>query len=149
MFEIEGIDWAYPKDWGSQVYSQVHSLYKAGYRAKDETWGAVIRGNTKFEMVDLVPELLNLWDTNVARISRGDSGALGLGVIELEFAQISEVVNALVRSSGWKQRNVLSMLKANNRCKRYKDGVRYWSNRCKSGGVNVHPEGAFTTSFTQ
>lgn len=121
VFEIESIDWNYPKDEASQILAQFHALFKSGFYADPEVWAAVSQGNSKFEQVDMVPELLNLWDMRVAEIS------MEKGIIELSYGEIGGVVGDLCRQSGWKAKSICSMLKTNNRSRHTKSGTFYWS----------------------
>lgn len=131
VFEIESIDWKYPKDWSDQVLSQFYELYRTGFWAKEETWRSVTDGNSNFEQVDIVPELLNFWDMRVSAISKDK------GLKELTYGQIDGVIAELCRQSGWKAKTTLSMLKANSRSRKTQLCTVYWSNLIKCPDTNT------------
>lgn len=136
VFEIDSIDWKYPKDWSGQIIAQFYNLYTTGYFARPETWQSVMDGNSSFEQVDMVPELLNAWDLRVSAISKDK------GLKELTYGQIDGVITELCRQSGWRSKSVCSMLKMNGRSRHTKNGTVYWSNIYKIP-VTDHP---FVTS---
>lgn len=122
VFEIESIDWKYPKDWSDQVLAQFYELYRTGFFAKEETWIKVVENNYHFEQVDMVPELLNSWDIRVAAISKDK------GLKQLTYGQVDGVISELCKQSGWKSKSVCSMLKMNGRSRKTGSGTVYWSN---------------------
>lgn len=124
VFEIESIDWKYPKDWSAQVVAQFHDLYRTGYWAKAETWVAVTENNSHFEQVDMVPEYLNYWDQKVSMLSRIKYSNFK----ELTYAQVEGVIMDLCKQSGWRNRAVCSMLKVHGRSRKSHNGTLYWSN---------------------
>lgn len=139
VFEIESIDWKYPKDWSDQVLAQFYHLYVTAFWAKEETWKSVMEGNSSFEQVDIVPELLNSWDTRVSAISKDR------GMKELTYGEVDGVVAELCRQSGWKAKSICSMLKMNGRSRKTKLCTMYWSNLIKVPTTD-HPNN--TTSVT-
>ncbi len=122
VFDIESIDWSYPKDWSAQILAQFYALYAAGYLAKESTWASVTTSNEQFEQVDVVPELLNMWDSRIGAISDDK------GITEFEFHEIGFVLSDMTKVSGLKLRALCTMLKTNARAKRKHRGMVYWSN---------------------
>jgi putative DNA primase/helicase len=139
VFEIEHIDWDYPKDIGLQVMAQFHALYLQGYKAKPETWLAVTEGNIQFEQVDIVPELLEIWDERLKTM-------MTFGDRDLSFTLVAPVVSDLCKISGWKTKTILSILKVNNRSKKTKNGARYWPK--KEGDRSTTENNVVTGQFT-
>ncbi len=121
VFEIESIDWSYPKDWGQQIAAQFYELYREGYRARPETWTTITVGNEQFEQVDMTPELLDLWDKRVAAISKAKR------ITELSFSDVVGIIDDIGKSSGLKARGVCTMLKTHGRTKKRKHGHIYFS----------------------
>lgn len=121
VFDLESIDWNYPKDWGPQIIAQFYALYNENYRAKSSTWNSVTESNTQFEQADVVPEMLSMWDQRVGLLSEQR------GVVELNFAEISGVISDVCRAFDWKTKSVLTLLKANNRSRKSMHGALYWS----------------------
>lgn len=122
VFEIESIDWGYPKDWSDQILAQAYALYKADYRAQKETWASVSQNNARFEVADIVPEMINLWDAKVYwNIDDHEKG--------VPYSKISDVVLEISRVSGAKAKTVLSWLKTNERSKRFGYGMRYFAQK--------------------
>lgn len=122
VFELDAIDWKYPKDWSAHIFAQFYTLYKQGFLASEDTWKAVTENNQNYEQVDMTNEYLNQWDNLVAAIS------LNRGLVELEFRDVQEIVSDLCKLSGLKARAFCTLLKTNGRSKKYKWGTAYWSN---------------------
>lgn len=120
VFEIDSIDWAYPKDWSPQIMAQSKALYESDYRANKETWELIKKTNSQFEQVDLVPELLNMWDTRLGLLTPDD-----LKNNTFSFNTIQGVISDMSKASGWKQRTILTMLKTHGRSQHSKAGTRY------------------------
>lgn len=129
VFELESIDWDYPKDWADQILAQSYALYQANYRAQKETWQSVTQNNEKFEMVDMAPELLDMWDHRIAAMC-GPNGPKP-GVTELTFNEVSAVINDLCKVSGYKPRSICGLLKSNGRSRKGRGASKYWSNMIK------------------
>lgn len=122
VFEIEKIDWAYPKDWSQQILAQAHHLYKENYKAAKEAWASVMLENAKFEQVDLVPELLFYWDKKVSEM-------FGPKDIKQDhsFTAVTDILAEMAKMSGWKMKTLLSILKTNSRSRHTKGGTRYFA----------------------
>lgn len=120
VFEIEKIDWSYPKNISDQILAQAYALYKDGYKAKKETWELIKGTNSQFEQVDLVPELLNMWDIRVSRLTPDI-----IKTKEFRFETIQSVLNDMSKGSGWKQKTLLTMLKTNGRSRHTDAGTAY------------------------
>lgn len=133
VFEVEKIDWNYPKELGHQILAQFHALYLADFWAQKSTWEDVSKSNEKFQIVDIVPELLDHWDVWVAELSRRAGGGINcVPVQELSFGVVSTTINELSRISGFKTRKILSILKINGRSRKTKLTTVYWSNLIKT-----------------
>lgn len=132
VFELESIDWKYPKNWSEQIVAQFYALYKANYRAQKETWIEVAKGNETYEAVDMVPEYLNKWDEDVAMLSSQKQKT------ELTYGETYNVIVDLCRQSGWKPKTICSILKTHGRSRHTKRGTLYWSKLKKETQVNDH-----------
>lgn len=126
VFELDSIDWKYPKDWSEQITAQFYALYKEGYYAKKETWKAVSEGNATYEAVDLVPELLSLWDDKVQdRLNSKNTGRMEK-ILDLKLSEVENIISEMCKISGWKPTRVCSILKTNGRSRHAKLGTRYF-----------------------
>ncbi len=128
VFEIESIDWDYPKDDSAQYLAQFFHLYRTGFFAKPETWKSVTDSNSQFEQVDMVPELLNAWDVRAAGLYK-QTGTDGL--LELTYGQAFGVISDIAKHAGWKPRSICTMLKSHGRSRHTATGSVYWSNMIK------------------
>lgn len=131
VFEIESIDWDYPKNFGPQIMAQFHALYQADYLAKPETWDAISVSNEKFTQVDIVPELLDLWDDRIRELCAPARGTISAGPCNgkqrLTFSAVVGVVNDLSRAFNLKAKKILGILKSNKRSAKDRNGAYYWS----------------------
>lgn len=131
VFEIESIDWNYPKNFGPQIMAQFHALYQADFWARSETWNAISVSNEKFTQVDIVPELLDMWDGRIRELcapARGTTTAGPMnGKTRLTFNDVAGCVTDLSRVFGLKTRKILGILKSNKRSDRDRQGHHYWS----------------------
>jgi hypothetical protein len=103
-----------------QIVAQSFALYKSGYKAKKETWDAIKSSNSQFEQVDLVPELLSMWDIRVERLTPDF-----LSTKEYRFETVQAILSDMSKASGWKQKTLLTMLKTNGRSRHTRDGTVY------------------------
>lgn len=131
VFEIESIDWNYPKNFGPQIMAQFHALYQADFWAKPEIWNLISVSNEKFTQVDIVPELLDMWDSRIREICAPARGACVAGSAHgkprLTFNDVAGCVIDLSRVFNLKTRKILGILKSNKRSDRDRQGHHYWS----------------------
>jgi hypothetical protein len=125
VFEIEKIKWGYPTDWSPQILAQCHALYRAGFKADHTVWENVASGNQKFEQVDIVPELIALWDARVGMQT------VAMHDRELHFKDIVPHLVEMRNASGMSQKALLTMLKNHGRSRRKMDCVVYFSKTAK------------------
>ncbi len=121
VFDLESIDWSYPKDWAPQIMAQFYDLYKKGYLAQAETWTSVTEGNEAFEQVDMSPEYIELWDDRVGKISDAR------GLVEFKYSEVHGVIDELCRMSKWSTKAICTLLKTHNRSRHSMSGTLYWS----------------------
>lgn len=122
VFELDAIDWRYPKDWSEQILAQFYWLYQNHYYANKETWLAVSQGNETYEAVDMGPELLSLWDKKVSGM------AISFMKKEFNYGEISHVISEMAKHVGWKPRTICSVLKTSGRSRHTKSGRVYYAN---------------------
>lgn len=131
VFELESIDWDYPKNFGPQIMAQFYALYQADFWAKDDTWNLISVSNEKFTQVDIVSELLDMWDSRIRELcapARGTCAAgPGNGKARLTFNDVASCVTDLSRAFNLKTRKILGILKSNRRSDRDRVGHHYWS----------------------
>lgn len=132
VFELESIDWKYPKDGSAQIFAQFYALYKQGFLAKESTWQQVTENNQNYEQVDMTQEYLNQWDNLIAAISKQKT------IVELEFKDVEKVISDLCKISGLKTKVFCTMLKVNGRSKKSGGAMVYWSNLRKLTVVNEY-----------
>jgi putative DNA primase/helicase len=128
VFEIEDIDWSYPKDFGTQIIAQFKALFDADFWAKPSTWDAVSMGNEKFEQVDIIPELLEMWDRDVGLI-RDNKRSYPMDI--LTFGDVKSVVPEISKVFGIGTKKILGILKMHGRSKKSNSTVQYFSDAIK------------------
>lgn len=133
VFEIESIDWNYPKDWSAQLLGQFYALYKDGFYAAESTWKSVTSGNEQFEQVDINKELLDLWDERVNQIMNGEKTSC-------TYEKVAHIIKEMVQVSGLKMKAICTMLKTSGRSLKIGGKMRYFSADQKP--VDVRPDKA-------
>lgn len=124
IFEIEDINWEYPKQQQEQLIAQYHALYLQGYRAQKESiviMNEYIKGQTP-DSLDLT--VLALYNERFESIlSAGHSSLPGRA---LKSATIMPVVSDICKITGMKVNTILHLLKQKGLAKRGMDGVHYY-----------------------
>ncbi len=138
VFEVAAIRWGYPQDWGPQIMAQFKALFDADFRAKKETWEYVLNSNEKFEMVDIVPEILAEWDARLSTIYHHGEFR---GKKEVTFEEISGTCTDLAKQFGYSLQKLLTVVKSSGRSRRSHGVTRYWSNLIKVPAGTRVPEG--------
>ena len=123
VFEIESIDWSYPKDWSDQIAAQFYELYSNDFWASDETWSLVTQGNEQFEQVDINRELLDLWDERVTQLMAHSLPP----VHSCTYEKVAHVIKEMVQVSGLKMRQICTMLKTSGRSIKIGGKMRYYA----------------------
>ena len=125
VFDLEHIDWSYPKDFGLQILAQGVKLYESGFEID-----ASAKKYMDQKILDMTPEdmdsaIEDLWTDRVSNLVER-SGHVKQG---FRFHEIQGVIADLSKMSGWKQRTILSLLKRRGYSKKDNVSVFYYPSK--------------------
>lgn len=121
VFDIDKIDWSYPRGESLQILAQFNFLKKENYKASKESENEMAEYLASKIPVDPIENALELWDEMLFDLScRGEFK-------KLRLVEIRESVSELARSLGIRFNKLLEIASKNNRSGRDSKGRFYFS----------------------
>lgn len=127
IFDVESIDWKYPKDKSLDLMRAFWRLYKDGFKASQGAEDAMNDYVERQSPQDISNEVLEIFDERIANLTKRTQG-----VSEFKFSEIFPILDDLQRSFGrrFNHQAVCGMLRKTHRSTRRKYGVVYHLPRC-------------------
>lgn len=122
VFDLDYIDWNYPKDFGLQIMAQGQALYRDGFEI-----GSDAKGYMENKIVELTPDdiddsIIDMWEDRLANLVKGSMNTK----LAFRMPEVQGVIADLSRMSGWKQKTILSLLKRRGYSKKDKVSRYYY-----------------------
>lgn len=122
VFEVEAIDWKYPKDVSPQIIAQAQ---ECNYLPSKEDKKALLERADDFTPDDFATEVLEYWDDRFNDIMQRP---LNAGRDDLKMKDVNHVLEDVRRMSGWSAKAILQLLKKNGLSNK-RGGVMHYTSR--------------------
>lgn len=119
VFDVESIEWAYPKDWSPQIVAQCFALWRDKWKPAVDIVKLTTESLKGFEPVDTESEMLEDWDTIVTKPRLGKRA----GTLKLE--DVASEIDEICKRFGVTKQQVFRALRKRGASKNTKHGTFY------------------------
>lgn len=111
IIEVEGIDWAYPKDLSEQIIAQAFAMFREGWAPALDLGKLVVEKLVEFEPVNIDSEIMAAWNGRMANLNA--IGIHGGNILpgNATAGDVGAIVQDLGRQYGMTIRQVYNLIK--------------------------------------